>query len=52
LACAAPVQAVTAAIAASIMAVQRILLMFTSRFVRDIKKSFCDLSGGRIRSGI
>jgi hypothetical protein len=34
------------------MAFQNNFLIFTPRFLREIQKSFCDLSGGRIRSGI
>jgi hypothetical protein len=52
LVCADPIQAVAAAIAASVMAFQNTLFIFTSRFLREIQKSFCDLSGRRIRSGI
>jgi hypothetical protein len=52
LVCADPVQIVAAAIAASVMAFQKNFLIFTPRLMREIQVSFCDLSGGRICSGI
>ena len=44
--------AVAAAIAASVMAFQRIVLISTSRLMRETQISFCNLSCGRFRSGI